>query len=833
MVKKVPLLLVGLLNAYLLSEAINIYSALSTLKYSFVFMYLLVFQVLIVIVLRKIRAKQLPKKNEKIHLIISIVISVLVFGAGGGIVKDHGVKATEITVKALSEKNDRSQSNEVWLTNVIINGKKMDLSRLDLPEGWKIRENAIFTPLGERSSPLRIDVPRAENVELIFLSHPWSGRVLIKDGNAQEKLDLYSSGATSFQYNVKSNKISLTDFEKIALGLSFISLITCLTLLVLKIGAYYRKDYALLFVYLYWLIFILTRSLSVSRIMDVLLILLSLISGLVFNKIIKSKCLSQFVNTRFQKIMFLLVTFYSSIAIINNQVFMMGEQFHIDLNGISIFLLFSIWIISIEILFLFSLDWISRRISRKKAFIGEKKKSSLYTYWIFIFVIEMLIWCLYLIAFNPANMSPDSISQWKEALGIEPLSDWHPAFHTLIIRLIINIYPSPSLVAIVQMIFGAAVIASFLIFLIKYYGMSHKMAIFVAVLFSSTPNNGVNIVTLWKDIPYTISLLWLTLLLARLVTQKRSFAYSWLNLFFLSISLAFVYLFRHNGLVPFICSIVFLLIWVLMKKNYKLIFSIAGALIIVLCIKGIIYPTLKVIPNPPGVQYAAPVHGIASAVYYGGELSQETQSFMEGIMPKEEWKRLYNPYSADPYIFDNPYNFTTKISQYSASKIVYMYIDTLIKNPGIVLSDRLNGLNLLWDFSQPQFAYNNKFSNGVFDNSLGLTRHKNRLTSLFSKILDFSGENPLLNVIIWRGGVYLILLLITSYYCIIRKLHAFWVLVIPCVTNILSLIVSMAWQDYRYVYFEFYLTIFIFLFVIYSRKNDTHEASDEDYLKGR
>jgi hypothetical protein len=426
----------------------------------------------------------------------------------------------------------------------------------------------------------------------------------------------------------------------------------------------------------------------------------------------------------------------------------------------------------------------------------------------------LAIWLLYLIAFNPANMSQDSISQWRQAINLDSMNDWHPASHTLIIKwLLLHVYASPYVVAIAQIIFASAIVSSFLV-LFNQYGISQKWLVFFALVFAGFPNNGVNIVTLWKDIPYTICLLWLTLYFTRLVFFGRNFISNYFHILCFIGAMCGVFLLRHNGMIPYIMSFLFFFFYAIKQRHIKLIISLLVTVGIIMIVKGPLYSAYEVTPNPKGISYVAPIHGIARVILHDGVVSNDTKYYMERIMPYNAWKDLYTTYSANSYMFSNPYDLINKSSSDSTVDIMRMYLDTFAKNPGTILFDRLLGVDLTWDIYQPEKGYNYRYSNEVIENDLHIVRRENIFTNIFSFLLKGTTYVNIIDSFMWRGGIYTVLLMLLGYYLGVLKKSKSILILIPFVGNLLSLILSMSSQDYRYVYFEFFIIWFIILAVI-------------------
>lgn len=173
---------------------------------------------------------------------------------------------------------------------------------------------------------------------------------------------------------------------------------------------------------------------------------------------------------------------------------------------------------------------------------------------------SFIVWSFYLIAFWPASLSLDSLEQWRQVqAGLFQLNDWHPAFHTMLMWGVTRIWNSPSMVAIWQMvILGMA--AGWAISVFRHYGLPHKIAWIVSIIFAVLPVNGFLVITLWKDIPYGVSLLVLTVFIFHLVKTNGAWVIDTRNWIGLGLAIFSVAIFRHNGLLPAFGTMFFLLL---------------------------------------------------------------------------------------------------------------------------------------------------------------------------------------------------------------------------------------------------------------------------------
>ena len=798
-------LIVVFINSLYITGVVNRYTLSTGLQYFFVVCYFIaLFGITGYYLLSYIKKKiKMNKKGVFKKIVIAIFLSSLLISAGGDLFNNHKFKSSTITITATGDKNIKSNSTEVWLTGVKVNGIPVNLQDLNASYDsgdWQFREGALLSN-SEKPSSIIINFPAAKEIQISFLKHDWSGIVNVTDSGSVQKIDLYDQVGGDYFYSIKGNIAPFSYKVILDYGMAFLLCLT-VVLIILMLSYIHFYAYGFLFSGLYAYLFIVTRIMNIDKVSDIILLLISFLVGSLFGKMVSSSQIN-LPNKGIHKFIFLFVVIYAAFAGVGTILFFEKGIFELNFHDIAFFLLFCFWVFPFIVSFIRLL-----KFSERYVFFKEKNPSG-FKLWCLLFSIQLVFGLFYLLAYYPANMSQDSINQWGQAIGVDPMSDWHPAFHTFTNILILSLYKSPVTIAVFQIVFSAVIVSSFLTLLYRN-GFSKKWLIIFVIIFSLMPNNGINLVTLWKDIPFTISILWLTLSLARIKLLGDK-ALTTLNLVSLIGSLVCVCLFRHNGAVPFILTILSLLIIAIKNKNYKILGGLLASITLVLVIKGAIFSYYNVIPNPAGIKLVAPIHGVASVIHKGGDLSPETQDFMKELMPFEDWEKLYTPYSANSYMFDNKFDVVNKLSKEDTVEIIKLYISTFFRNPSIVLYDRLTGINLMWDITQPEtvYAYNYRFSNEVLDNNFGIQREGNLLTRLMDSILLLSYKIKLSDIVIWRGGIYTLVCLILLYYTIAKKAWGDFLIMVPFLGNILSLLLSMSSQDYRYVYFEFYTIWFI------------------------
>jgi hypothetical protein len=180
--------------------------------------------------------------------------------------------------------------------------------------------------------------------------------------------------------------------------------------------------------------------------------------------------------------------------------------------------------------------------------------------WLYYALPSFVVFTLYLLAFWPASMSPDSLDQWKQLLRFS-FKDWHPVFHTLILWAVTRVWLSPVMPALLQicMLAGAC---GWVLVRLRSLGVSPPMLLLIALFFALLPVNGLMAVTLWKDIPYSVAMMVLAVLLLELAVSSGVWLDSKKNACLLIVTTVCVSLFRHNGIFPafgtlLVCILVF------------------------------------------------------------------------------------------------------------------------------------------------------------------------------------------------------------------------------------------------------------------------------------
>ena len=487
-------------------------------------------------------------------------------------------------------------------------------------------------------------------------------------------------------------------------------------------------------------------------------------------------------------------------------------------NNIHYFLFISIFVF-IYIVFSMEIFHITKDI-----IIRKTKGIKRYNYhYILLFIIQILILGIYFYGLNPGNMSYDTYNQVNQLKGIISYNTWHPIGHTLFMGLLLKIWNNYAIITIFQILFFAAITSSFYRFLLKYK-VKWQLVYFTAIIMVAIPSVGINLVTQWKDIPFTIGLLWGTLILFKMNIEENYFQKPIKAVEF-ALCLLSISLFRFNGILAFITMIVYAFGYVLRKKYMKrnLYISIAFVLTIFFVINVVVPKYLNAVPNPPGMKLRPIYQGYAGIYIAGKEesLKEESQNLIETVSSPEQIHDFYNPYFADTISTNTP-NFLNNLSKIKTPAALKIYLEAFIIHPEIILGDKFNLSVSMWSVTADRFSYNNAYTTAIQKEMIeefGVERNENKLTEIINKFAIFTfTENYLLNTLVWRTGFYLSLEFVLLLYLILKKDRRIS-LFIPLLCNGVIVFLTMPAQDYRYLWFIFLLFPFLALACSVDLKN--------------
>lgn len=200
-----------------------------------------------------------------------------------------------------------------------------------------------------------------------------------------------------------------------------------------------------------------------------------------------------------------------------------------------------------------------------------------------IFLVPMLIFALYLFIYNPGILTYNSFAQIHQ-IASGKFTNSFPFFHTFIEMLLINIFGTPLIMGVLQIL----VFSTIWTVICKYHRddaseSSNKFVLqfIVTLIICLIPINAVYSVTLWPEILFSYSLLFLSFLIKVLIDRNGEMSLKFAVI--LAVTIAITSQLSAIGIYIGIISLVAILGYLYLKNmNKDRTFLILPALTIVL-----------------------------------------------------------------------------------------------------------------------------------------------------------------------------------------------------------------------------------------------------------
>jgi hypothetical protein len=387
-------------------------------------------------------------------------------------------------------------------------------------------------------------------------------------------------------------------------------------------------------------------------------------------------------------------------------------------------------------------------------------------------------------------------------------------FHTLMMWLLTRLWFSPAVIALAQMVAMSGLIGWGLAGFARL-GVPHVILWSVCGLFALSPVMGTMTITLWKDIPYGMSVLWLTLLILRIIVSHGEWLKSsrW-NVVLLGVALICVALFRHNGPLVSLGTLAILgIVYRHWRRQIFLVFLVAAALYG--AVRGPLYSIAGVRGIQNFVLYAVPVHQVAAVIAAGTSLTSEEQAILDKLFPLDKWGSAYHCTSINPIIWDS-HDFKGWLlsdNDYTAA-FRHVWLSLILRNPLAVIQHQLCAGALVW--LVPPLTYLYTIEREIPQNELGLSTQSQwpAMRRLITKLLDWS-ERPEVIWLLWRPALYLYIILLLTAVVAYRMQEPRWLIfAVPAMLQSVSLLLVNVGQDFRYQ-FSIYLISLISLCLLW------------------
>ena len=431
-------------------------------------------------------------------------------------------------------------------------------------------------------------------------------------------------------------------------------------------------------------------------------------------------------------------------------------------------------------------------------------KRTFFIAWGVIFVA----WIPYFLNYFPGVVTPDSMGQICQSLGINNLTNHHPVFHTFLIGIAMNIGKvignyniGVAIFSLVQMLVTSA-IYSFTIYYMAKRKVDIKFRVLTLIFYAFYPINALYSITMWKDIPFAACMLIFTIILTELSTNSENFMKSKLKNILLVFSMVLLILFRNNGIFVAILTIPF--IFILIKGYYK-------KLIVITCIvisfyilwKGPIFSIVNVQPGSTREALSIPLQQFARITKnHSDTLTEDEKSRIYKYLPVENLGDLYYPKISDQV--KNHFND----KEFANDKIgfVKLWVKLCLKYPRAAIESFLCNNYGYWYPEAIHWVVGREIYQSDQEKEQALNLKDNPIVNLeglenWDSLLD-RRDLPL-NSMLYSIGFAFWIVLTMLMYTIYKKKYKLILIYIPIIVLWLTCLASPVFGEFRYIYSMF------------------------------
>lgn len=276
--------------------------------------------------------------------------------------------------------------------------------------------------------------------------------------------------------------------------------------------------------------------------------------------------------------------------------------------------------------------------------------------WLLWSALFFAVWLPYFFTYYPGLMTGDSFSCLVRGMGWTSLNNQQPLFYQLWVGLWVrlgsllgHINYGVALYSLVQMACMAGIFG-YGFYWLHRRGCRAGYLFFAAAYLLLNPTFGKYAMTMWKDILFGGVMLLFALFLADTAQQRGENLLRWQGLVHLCLLGAGVAFLRNNGLYILAFVAVFLVLWC--RRHWKRVLPAAAALVVACAaVQGPVFSALGIEKSPFAESLAIPLQQVSRVVAQDGAVTQEQAEFLDQLLPLEDIKESYYPYSVDQIKF--------------------------------------------------------------------------------------------------------------------------------------------------------------------------------------
>lgn len=433
---------------------------------------------------------------------------------------------------------------------------------------------------------------------------------------------------------------------------------------------------------------------------------------------------------------------------------------------------------------------------------SQKCENKPIKYYLSYIALFLAAWLPYFLAFYPGVLSSDSISQVQQVIGELPSSNHHPWIHTRLIALCYqvgyavggNANSGVAVYSGISMLMLAAAFAKIGVWL-RLSGLSRIIRVISLLFLAFCPFNGIYSITMWKDIPFAVFVILFMvniLELAQDYQTHRTSVSHWIQFGLFS---TMVCLFRSNGILAWLFTIPFMIIYF-----PKFINKIVALSFLVLSLyfgyQSVLLPSMNVIQPDTVESLSIPIQQIACVVAKEGELPDQAIKKLDQVVNLADIPETYQSHTSDPMKRLIRAKGNMDMISEQGTEFLKIYLDIGLKNPYYYMEAFIEQTKGYWYHKENDWIYHETF---ITENQISIYRDgklPEGIIAFFETILKFclDGFHVICSLALFT---YMIIFGILTAIINRKQIAVF----MPLLGIVLSLLLATPrYGDFRYIY---------------------------------
>ena len=528
----------------------------------------------------------------------------------------------------------------------------------------------------------------------------------------------------------------------------------------------------------------------------------------------------------------ILSVIYSLCCIIGNSFVKSSSLNYIRTNFFKSLLTF----IALFVLFFIILHYIILFFETKKKKDNKKiSNSKLYKLFdehtfLFCFIVLIICWLPYIIAFYPVILSPDPSFQIKQFFGIpnkystynvllDPnviITNHHPVIHTLLLGSCLkigNMIGNDNLGLFLYSTIQICILASVLSYVVKFLKelkLNTKFVIGALLVFALVPAFPIYSMSAVKDVIFgSLIILYIIALYKVLKTDNLTIK----NIIKIIVLMVLIVLFRNNGIHTILLSFPFLIF--LKKGNHfrkKVLFIVIIIFGFNYSYNNVILPYFKITPTSVREMLSIPFQQTARYVKeHSDEVTNEEKNVIDKILTYDTLADRYNPELADPV--KNQYNkYATNEDLKEYFKV---WFNQFTRHPGLYVEATLNNTYGYFYPLKTSWYFHSRHDTRIVEDGFKYS-YSHSLKGLRDALSGFGNLFPYIPILglLINIGFNAWILVFMLIYLIYKKKYSSIIYLLPSLVLLLICFASPANTYFRYALpFIFALPVNLGLFL--------------------